>query len=169
MLTSSLPLFQCKFQGFYGLYSHNHTSPTSLLYSADFLARKMPTLAFNFLLLIQIDNTQFSKVMDTYQVLPSGGEAYSQYLPVLLLFLCVMNALNLFSKAMTKVGLPQFAFEVVRDPRNRVHGRGLVAKARLEAERQVRYSCVSQQKSRSYSLMGDYEQPAEWDSLSSLN
>lgn len=157
VLSTSIPIFEVKFQSSYGLYWHNHTQPASLLYSACFLARLMPVIGYNFLLLAKVKHTEFSSVMNVLAVVPYIGEQYFSYFPIVLALFCLLNLFNVFNKIVAYIGLSQFAFSEMLDPKRKVEGKALLAKARLEKERKIRYESVSNLRSRSYSLLGEYE------------
>jgi hypothetical protein len=125
----------------------------------------MPILVYNFLMIIQVKDTEFMKIMDLMNFMPKVCEQYFTYFPIVLGFLCILNFFNLYNKFVRAVGLQRYAFaEEIRDEK-RVDGKMLVVRDRAERERLIRHSRLSQGKSES--LMLEYEQ--KYSITSSLN
>ena len=133
-----MPLFELKLKGRYGLYSSNHTDPGNLIWSACFMARLIPAISFNFILLVEVQNTQFRKVMKVVDLVPYLGNDLAEILPMLLIVFCLMNAFNIHTRIMNSIGLTQFTFNEVFDPSRIVEGKSLIDKARMIREKKVR-------------------------------
>lgn len=167
ILASHLPLFEIRLEGLYGLYKNKNTHPSSLIYSACFLARLMPILTYNFLMLTNIKKTEFMELMHYIEFMPNICEQYFTYFPVVLILLCCLNAFNLYNKFVRAIGLGQFAFKEEMRPERQVEGRMLIARDRMERERNLRHSKVAEAKSRTISLLAEYER--NFSVASSLN
>lgn len=167
VVTSHLPLFEIRLEGIYGLYKNKNTQPSSLIYSACFLARLMPILTYNFLMLINNENNEFMHLMETLQFMPKICQQYFTYFPVVLCLLCCLNAFNLYNKFVRAVGLGKFAFAEELKAERQVEGRMLIARDRMERERNMRHSRVAEEKSKVVSLLAEYER--NFSLASSLN
>lgn len=167
VITSHLPLFEIRLEGIYGLYKNKNTQPSSLIYSACFLARLMPILTYNFLMLINNKKTEFMELMETLQFMPKICEQYFIYFPVVLSLLCCLNGFNLYNKFVRAVGLGKFAFAEELKLERQVEGRMLIARDRMERERNMRHSKVAEVKSKTASLLAEYER--NFSLSSSLN
>jgi len=167
VLASHLPLFEIRLEGLYGLYKDKNTQPSSLIYSACFLARLMPILSYNFLMLIKTKNTEFMELMKYIEFMPNICEQYFTYFPVVLILLCCLNGFNLYNKFVRAIGLGQFAFAEELKPERQVEGRMLIARDRMERERNLRHSKVAEAKSKTVSLLAEYER--NFSVASSLN
>jgi hypothetical protein len=133
-----IPLFQLKLKGRYGLYNHNHTDPANMIWSACFMARLIPVLSYNFLLLTKVQGTQFRTVMKVIDLVPYLGLSFAEFFPLLLLVFCLMNAFNIHTRIMSAIGLAQFTFTEVIDKERVIEGKALIAKARLVKEKHAR-------------------------------
>ena len=138
VFSTYVPLFQLKLQGRSGLYSNNHTDPANLIWSACFMARLIPALSFNFLLLVKVKDTQFSTVMKVVNLVPIIGLGFAEFFPLLLILFCMLNAFDIHTKLMNCIGLPQFSFTETLDPQRIVEGQTLLAQARLDRERKLK-------------------------------
>lgn len=138
VLCTYLPLFELKLKGRYGLYSNNHTDPANLIWSACFMARLIPALSFNFILLLGIDGTRFRQVMKVVDLVPMMGVGFAEFLPILLIVLCLLNTFNIYTRLMTSIGLNQLTFTEVLDQSRITEGKSLLEKARMLKEKQIR-------------------------------
>jgi hypothetical protein len=138
VLSSYIPLFQLKLKGRYGLYNNNHTDPANLIWSACFMARLIPALSYNFLLLTKVEGTQFRSVMKVVDLVPYLGLSFAEFFPLLLIIFCLLNAFNVHTRLFTALGLAQLTFTEALDKERIVEGKSLIAKARLVKEKQVR-------------------------------
>lgn len=158
VFSNYIPLFQIKFQGAYGLYKNNHTHPSSLTFSAYFMARLITVVTFNFLQLINVNNTQFDKAMNIFESTPYMAKQYFKYFPIVLVLLCVLNAFNVYNKIVYAIGLKQFMYSDILDPMRKSEGKAMLAKERMNKEREIRHSGLERSKSKSYSLIPDFEE-----------
>lgn len=138
VFSTYIPLFQLKLKGGYGLYKNNHTDPANLIWSACFMARLIPALSFNFILLLKVKDTQFSKVMKVIDLVPYIGIGFAEFFPLLLIVFCLLNAFDIHTRLMFAIGLGQFTFSEVLETQRIVEGQTLIAQARLEREKNVR-------------------------------
>ena len=138
VFSTYVPLFQLKLQGRYGLYSHNHTDPGNMIWSACFMARLIPALSYNFLLLLKVKDTQFVTVMKVVNLVPIIGLQFAEFFPLLLIVLCLLNGFDVHNKIVNCAGLTQFSFTEHLDPGRIVEGQTLLAQARLDRERALR-------------------------------
>lgn len=149
-------MFQLKAQGKYGMYK-KHTQNASLIYSACFMSRIIPVICYNFLLLFKVENSEYSNVIDSLDIIPYLGEEYSRYLPILIGVVCISNVFNVYNRFMKAVGLENFTFEEVLNKKNKIQGKALLAKARTEKEREVRQK-KNLSHVKSISVIDDFEE-----------
>ena len=146
VISVNFALFEVKLQGKYGLYKNNHTESSSLIYSACFMARLIPVISYNFLLMINVQNTSFIKSINLFNILPYSGEVYSRYLPVLLIVFCILNAFNAYNKIVKFLGIKQFAFAEILNSEKKVEGKAIIAKERVIRERKTRHEYLNSKK-----------------------
>lgn len=75
-------------------------------------------LGYNFLQIINHNDTSFIKVMGEANVVPIFGETYKLIFPILLIILILFNALDVYSKIAKYLGFQKFAFESDFDHKN---------------------------------------------------
>ena len=139
VFSTNSSMFELKLQKIYGFYK-KHTQSPSLIYSACFMARLIPVLSYNFLILLNVKGSEFGKVISALNIIPYFGEQYSLYFPILIGIVCVLNAFNVYNKIVKAIGLERFMFAEVLDEGDAVRGRAIVAKDRLVKERELRES-----------------------------
>lgn len=165
VMATHQPLFEIRLEGIYGLYPNRNTQPSSLIYSACFLARLMPIIVYNFLMMIQIYDTDFMDTMNLMNFMPKICKQYFIYFPMILSLLCLMNFFNVYNKFVRMVGLQRYAFSEDLREEKKVQGRMLISKDRAERERSLRHSKVSESKIES--LLLEYDQ--KYSACSSVN
>merc|ERR1711862_220547 len=69
-------------------------------------------------------------------LIPLFGNAFTVYFPILLIFLCIFNLMNIWSRFMNFIGFGRFAFNKDFEPEEIEVGRKMIARARTERERQ---------------------------------
>jgi len=162
-----IALFKLKLKGLYGMYSHNQTDSINLLWCSLIMTRVAPALCYNFLLFIQVDGTQFSKVMGVIDLVPLLGQDFAEYFPLLLIFFCLLNYYQAYSKVMKCLGVPQFSFSEEMDEGMVEEGKALVERERKTREKgthsfeEVKVSkedIVIAQGSRYYRLRNTYSE-----------
>lgn len=136
ILCSYFALFNLKLSGSYGLYSHNHTDPSNLVWSAFFLARLTAPLAYNFFTFLKIKNTVFNEVMGIIDIVPVLGQDFAIFFPLLLIIFCLMNYFNVNGRVMSAFGLTQLSIndEYVLD--KMMEGQLAIQKIRVVKERE---------------------------------
>ena len=102
------------------------------------MARLIPALSYNFILLIKVKDTQFSKVMNVRDLVPYIGAQFLEFFPLLLIFFCVLNVFDVHTRIVNGVGLSQLAFSETLDLTRLDEGKSLIARARLDRERMMR-------------------------------
>lgn len=130
MLATKFGLFRLKLSGWYGLYPHNQTDPGNLIWSAYFVARLTAPLAYNFILLIDLKGTQFSKFMDIIEIIPVMGKGFAIFFPLSLVLFCAMNLFNVYGRFMRFLGLGSFSFADTLNYEKIAEGKALVQKTR---------------------------------------
>lgn len=103
-------LFSLRLSGFYGIYSNNQTDPSNLLWCAQFLCQLIAPLCYNFLKLIKVDNTEFSKVMKVIDSVPVLGNDFIKYFPLTLVVFSGLNLLQVYTRLLSLLGLDRFRF-----------------------------------------------------------
>jgi hypothetical protein len=160
VVSTYLPLFELKLKGRYGLYSNNHTDPANLIWSACFMARLIPALSFNFVLLVEVQGTQFRSVMKVVDLVPYLGNDLAEVLPMLLIIFCLLNTFNIHTRIMNSIGLPQLSFTEILDPSRIAEGRSLIEKARMLREKKIREaSTYSKRLGQSEDAVKDLKKP----------
>ena len=102
------------------------------------MARLIPALSYNFILLIKVKDTQFSKVMKVLDLVPYLGVGFTEFFPLLLIIFCLLNTFNIHAKIMNGIGLGQFTFSEILDIQRLAEGISLIAQARIDKERNAR-------------------------------
>lgn len=98
-------IFRLKFAGWYGLYPNHNTDASSLLWCAATLARLVPPLCYNFVLLVRADGSSLQRVMGRMEDVPVLGGTSNRIFPVLVGLFCVCNLLNFYTKLVQIFGL----------------------------------------------------------------
>jgi len=140
LYSTYIALFRLRLKGKYGMYSHNNTDAANLVWCSLIMARLTPPLVYNFLLLIKVDNTRFSKVMGVIDIVPILGQDFAVFFPLILVLFCLVHIFNLQGKLMNCLGFPQFVFSENYNDERVSEGRDLIQKERSGTER----SAVSQ-------------------------
>lgn len=130
-----IALFKLKLKGRYGLYSNNQTDPPNLVWSAFIMCRLAPSITYNFLLFIKVEDTQFSKVMKVIDLVPVFGEGFTMFFPMILILFCLLNLTNFYARLMEKLGMNQFAYADKLDDSKLKEGRALLLKSRGDREK----------------------------------
>jgi len=68
-------------------------------------------LCYNFLTFTRQQGTSLQKIVSAMDVVPFFGSDLNVWLPLLILFFCVANGFNLYSKALKKLHISRFDFE----------------------------------------------------------
>lgn len=68
-------------------------------------------LCYNFLQLVNVEDSAFIDVMGTADIVPVFGRTFNIIFPMLLLLLIVFNAFDIYSKVFKAVGLQKFDFD----------------------------------------------------------
>lgn len=138
VICTYVPLFQLKLKGRYGLYKNNHTDPANLIWSACFMARLIPALSYNFVLLAHIDSTEFGSVISISSNMGNIEGYFSVFFPLILTIFCFLNGFDIYGRLMSSIGLSQLTFAEVLDKSRLEEGKSLIAKARVEKERKIK-------------------------------
>lgn len=104
-------LFRLKIAGLYGLYDSQNTDTGSLLWCSSVLARLTAPLCYHFLLLVQVKDTSFQDMLNEMEKVPVLGGSFNTIFPVLVVFLCVCNLLNVYSKLVGFLNLESLEVE----------------------------------------------------------
>eukprot|EP00357_Protocruzia_adherens_P032760 CAMPEP_0115037046 /NCGR_PEP_ID=MMETSP0216-20121206/42528_1 /TAXON_ID=223996 /ORGANISM="Protocruzia adherens, Strain Boccale" /LENGTH=608 /DNA_ID=CAMNT_0002417077 /DNA_START=118 /DNA_END=1940 /DNA_ORIENTATION=+ len=136
-------LFKVKIGGVFGLYPHQQTDPSSLLFSAFIMERLSTAICFNFLQIIRVKHTEFNAVTGEIHDFPLMTGALIEFYPIVLVFLCLFNIFNIYGKIMDFIGLKQFKFDADVDDERTEEGRRILSRLRTQRERQLRNSGIS--------------------------
>eukprot|EP01119_Soliformovum_irregulare_P019574 TRINITY_DN6229_c0_g1_i1.p1 TRINITY_DN6229_c0_g1~~TRINITY_DN6229_c0_g1_i1.p1 ORF type:complete len:649 (-),score=115.17 TRINITY_DN6229_c0_g1_i1:51-1745(-) len=133
-------LFQIRLFTYYRLLDNHQSDGGSLLFSAAYLCRLTAPMAFNYLLMAQINNTAFSEVMGALTLTILGTD-FNYYFPGILIILCLINMFNLYTKFVTTFCLRKFVNRFVFDESftdSQIdRGRDLIDQERLKRERGI--------------------------------
>eukprot|EP01105_Mastigella_eilhardi_P014187 TRINITY_DN3227_c1_g1_i2.p1 TRINITY_DN3227_c1_g1~~TRINITY_DN3227_c1_g1_i2.p1 ORF type:complete len:806 (-),score=170.50 TRINITY_DN3227_c1_g1_i2:47-2464(-) len=92
-------LFEVRIFNYFRLLPHQQTDANSVLFSAAYLCRLAPPLAYNFLHLLKMNGTAFGKVMNYMNNVPFfGGDLFMNFIPWILLPLCVLHAFDVIPR-----------------------------------------------------------------------
>ncbi|KAL7067121.1 LMBR1-like conserved region family protein [Cryptosporidium serpentis] len=101
-------LWSIKLPKKYGIYFHNQTDGSCLVFLSQFMCKLATALCFHYLALIRVNGTTF----DTFYGKPMhflprivGNDFNSMYFPLFVTFLSIINALNLQQRFMKSTGL----------------------------------------------------------------
>lgn len=111
LYTAYWSIFRLKIAGWYGLYANQNTDTISLLWCASLLARLVPPLCYHFLLFMGVEGTAFQALMDQMKSVPVLGTSFNEVFSMLVLFLCVCNILNVYSRLVQFFGFDTLEFE----------------------------------------------------------
>jgi len=102
------------------------------------MARLIPAISFNFILLTGVEGTRFRQVMKVVDLVPFLGVGLAEFLPILLIIFCLLNTFNIYTRLMTSIGMPQLTFTEILDESRIAEGKSLISKARMLKEKQIR-------------------------------
>ena len=68
-------------------------------------------LCYNFLQMVDVDNSAYAKVMGNVEITPVFGNTFDILFPMLLLLLIAFNAFDIYSKVTKAVGINRFEFD----------------------------------------------------------
>ena len=145
-------LFSLKLTGFYGLYPHNQTDPSNLVWSAFFLCRLIAPLCYNFLLFIKVTHTEYVRIMGIIDIVPVLGKQFAIFFPLLLILFCALNYFQIYGKFMASLGMSQFGFNDKYREEKISEGKAMIARERMERERKLGYRTGSQPQARSVKM-----------------
>ena len=124
--TTYFGLFNIRIASIYSLDSTGHTDSYSLLYSARFLTGLASPLCFNFIKLTNVPNTQFENILNPLDAIPILGDSFQTFFPSMLIFFCMVNYCDVWTKLVRSVGLEELAFTDVFDESRVENGRKIV-------------------------------------------
>lgn len=145
-------LFSLKLTGWYGLYPHNQTDPSNLVWSAFFLCRLSAPLCYNFLLFIKVTHTEYVRIMGIIDIVPVLGNQFAVFFPLLLIIFCALNYFHVYGKLMNSLGMSQFGFNDKYREEKISEGKAMIARERLERESKAGYRPDSQPQARSVKM-----------------
>ncbi len=91
-------LFRLRINGLFGLYSNGQTDGVSLIFAAINFSRVSYPLSYNYLQVLDLDNTQFNSLFGSTNIVPIFGDTVTYFFPALLLIFIVLNYFDIFSK-----------------------------------------------------------------------
>lgn len=92
-------LFQLKLFTYYRLLPDQQSDGNSVLFSAAYLCRLAPPLAFNFLYVIKFQGTAFEEVMSYMKNVPFfGGEVFLENIPWVIVPMCLLHAFDIIPR-----------------------------------------------------------------------
>jgi hypothetical protein len=106
-------LFKLRFFSSYRIKQYQQTDDHSLLFSASWCARLIPSLSFNYLLIVhRYNGTAFSHVMSSMDVMGEKNmEWFNFVMSLCILILCLMTLLNIDDRIAIFCGWSRFQFE----------------------------------------------------------
>lgn len=131
--TAYFSIFRLRIPGWYGLYANHNTDMGSLLWCSSILARLAGPLCYHFLLLARVRGTTFQQFMGKMNVVPVLGESFNDVFPCIVVVLCLMNLLNVYSRIVRCLSFGAVDFEFApggeaEDPQ--AEGRQLIERER---------------------------------------
>jgi len=113
-------LFNFRLSKFYGLFPHQQTDPSCLVYSAMFTAKLAFPICYNYLLLLSLvsDSTNpdakirtvFENVMGVIDMVPYIGTNFQEYFPCIIFVFLILNGCEIYSRIMKALLLENYAF-----------------------------------------------------------
>ncbi|CAG9330056.1 LMBRD2_3 [Blepharisma stoltei] len=99
-----------KLENFYGLYAHNNTDPSNLIWNASMMLKLVTPLSYNFYMFMKFKKCEFFQIMRAANFVPILGKDFGMYFPSLLLILCLLNYFNLYEKMIVALRIRQLSF-----------------------------------------------------------
>ncbi|KAI9141131.1 LMBR1-like membrane protein-domain-containing protein [Paraphysoderma sedebokerense] len=132
-------LMKLRLFNFYSLAPNHHTDENSLLFCAAYLTRLTFPLCYNFLNLALENETTFSKIMGTVNLVPLLGEQFNNWIPITMVVICVMTVGNVYGRILRICGVKNtFLYdEEDEDDGDIEDGRALITQARQLEERSI--------------------------------
>lgn len=91
-------LFSVKLTSWYELYK-GHSDPVSMLWSGTIFARLIYPMSYNFITIMKVKNTNYSKVLGILEDFKVLGEGMNRYFfPIVLILFFLMNLFNIWSR-----------------------------------------------------------------------
>jgi len=134
-------IFKFRFFNFYRLVGNHQSDAYSLLFNALFQCRLIAPLAYNFLLMIGLEQAAFSKVMGSLVLTPVFGEQWNLYFPISIAIFCAITYFNVYTSCISWLSCKKYkTFEYDEDYEDskEERGRELVSKAIDELKKRKR-------------------------------
>eukprot|EP01117_Protostelium_nocturnum_P005255 TRINITY_DN1910_c0_g1_i2.p1 TRINITY_DN1910_c0_g1~~TRINITY_DN1910_c0_g1_i2.p1 ORF type:complete len:622 (+),score=181.15 TRINITY_DN1910_c0_g1_i2:157-2022(+) len=146
-------LFRLKLFNYYQLIPHHHSSGSSLLFCAIYVSRLTPTIAYNFLMMIDDNQKRHAFVASHtayYQVLRPeqenlGGfiEGFNTYFPIILILLCLGTLFDVYTKLVMSFCAQRFQKYIYHEEFSKVQvaeGQILIGEERMRKQSGEVYS-----------------------------
>lgn len=103
------PLFNMRLNKFYYI-GPRRTSENSLLFNATFMLRSATPLAYNFLMLLKIDETSLIKFIGVIEVIPFFGGSFNTVFPWFIFVISLMTLLNVWGIIGRMLNMERFQY-----------------------------------------------------------
>jgi len=134
-------LFKVKLFNYYRLVPHQQSDPNSIMFSANYLCRLAAPLSYNFLKLINQEDSSFAAVMGEMDAFPLGKD-FQIFFPIFVAVLCLFTIFNVWGKIASMCCIKRFRYvpdddyklitegeQILRDERATKEGRGPTKKS----------------------------------------
>lgn len=114
-------------------------------------SRVSTPLCYNYLQLVNIQDSAYSSVMGSVDIVPVFGKTFNIIFPMLLLLLIFFNAFDIYAKVFKAVGIERFQFDEENPNQLTVgEGRRRLSRERGKMEESRRGGQVEQMEGRKY-------------------
>ncbi|KAH3763416.1 G-protein coupled receptor-associated protein LMBRD2 [Pelomyxa schiedti] len=135
--------FSLRFFNYFRLIPNQLSSPNSIMFSAAYLCRLGPPLAFNFLYVIKFHGTAFEEVMSYMSDVPFfGGDKFLNNIPWLLVPMCLVSAFDIIPRIIRLLPCRRFTRYVYDDydETQIEEGEHIIAEERVLKEKSMKCS-----------------------------
>lgn len=103
----SSSIFKLTMFGPFALRGYRQSHGVALIINAQFLARLIFPLGYNYLLMLKYDTSScaFSTFLGQMEVVPLFGTTFTVYAPLLILALCVITIFDIYPKLLNMLGI----------------------------------------------------------------
>lgn len=103
-------LFRVHIFNYYKMSSPNQTDTNSMLVNASFLLRLLFPLGYNFIQLLHLKGTTFSRVIDQMDIVPFLGSKFTAIAPMMIAVFCLATLFNLYSRILKMLHITRFEY-----------------------------------------------------------
>mmetsp|Transcript_5899 Transcript_5899/g.13016 ORF Transcript_5899/g.13016 Transcript_5899/m.13016 type:complete len:780 (-) Transcript_5899:165-2504(-) len=102
------PLFRLNIGFAYKLQGPQQSSPSSLIFNAEYLSRLQFAIGYNFLMYVNVpraSNTAFNDLMSNMELIPVFGTSFAVYIPLIMLLVALLTLFDGYGRIVKLLGV----------------------------------------------------------------